>query len=86
MEVVLNLRNPLPQILFEEVLEFTSKLDTGRATANDNHVEKSLDFFFGLVLERSRLDTVHDALADLLGVTDFLQKARVVLDSGDAWK
>lgn len=83
MEVVLDLRNPLLEILLEEVLELTSELDTGRSTANHDHVQQTLHFLFSLVLEDSSLDAVHDTLADLLGVTNFLQEARVLSDTGD---
>lgn len=86
VEVVLDLGNPLLQVLLEEVLDLTGELDTGGTTANHDHVQQTLDLFICLVLEDSRLDAVHNALADLLGVTDLLQEARVLLHTGDAWK
>jgi hypothetical protein len=46
-------------------------------------VQKSLDFLLRLILEHSGLDAVHDALANLLRVTDFLQEAGVLLDTLD---
>lgn len=83
VEVVLDLGNPLFKIIVEEVLDLTSELDTSGTTTDDNHVQKSLDLLFSLILEHGGLDTVHDALADLLGITDFLQEARVFLDALD---
>lgn len=83
LEVLLDFRNPLLQVILEEVLQLTGELDTSRATTNHNHVEKTLDFVFSLVLEHSSLNAVHDALADLLSIVDLLQEAGVLPDTGD---
>jgi len=36
MEGIGNIRNPLPQVVLEEILELRSKLDTRRTTSDDN--------------------------------------------------
>lgn len=85
LEVLLDLRNPLLEILLEEVLDLTSELNTSGATTDDNHVQKTLDLILSLILEDSGLDTVHDTRTDLLGISDLLQEARVLLDTLDAY-
>lgn len=85
MEIVLDTGNPLAQILFKEILQFTRKLNTSGTTADDNHVQKTLDFFLGLVLEAGGFDTVHDSFANFLGVADFLQEAGVFADAGNSF-
>jgi hypothetical protein len=84
MEIVLDFRNPLAQIVLEKVLELAGKLDTGRTTADNNHVQEALDLLVGLILEDSGLDAVHDTLADFLSIADLLEEARVLSDTGDA--
>lgn len=83
MEVVLDFRNPLAQIVLEKVLELAGKLDTGRTSADDNHVQEALDFFVGLVLEDGSLNAVHDTLADFLGIADLFEEAGVLTHTGD---
>jgi hypothetical protein len=85
VEIVLNLRNPLAQVILEKVLQLARKFDTGGTTANNNHVQKTLDLVLGLVLEGSRLDAVHDTLANLLRVADLLQEAGILANTGDAY-
>lgn len=84
MEVVLDFRNPLAQIVFEKVLELAGKLDTGGTTADNNHVQETLDFLVGLVLEYGGLDAVHNTLADFLSIANLFEEARVFADTGDA--
>lgn len=75
MEIILDFRNPPLQVIVKEVLQLTSKLDTGGATADHNHVQEPLDLLWGLVFEHGSFDTVHDALANLLSIADLLQEA-----------
>lgn len=83
MEVVLDFRNPLFQVVVKEILQFTSELDTCGTTTNHNHVQKSLDFLWGLIFEHGSLNAVHDTLADMLRIADFFQEARVIRDALD---
>ena len=83
VEVVLDIGNPLLKVVVEEILDFTGELDTSGATTNDNHMQKSLDFLLGLILEHGSLNAVHDTLADLLGIANVLQEAGVLLDTLD---
>jgi hypothetical protein len=46
-------------------------------------VKQALDFFEGLVFEGRGFAAVHDALADHLSVTDFLEEEAVFTDTGD---
>jgi hypothetical protein len=46
-------------------------------------VQKTLDLLLRLILEHGSLNTVHDALADPLGIANLLQEARVLLDTLD---
>ena len=64
-------------------MQLAGELDTSGTTANDNHVQQTTDLLRRLVLESGGLDTVHDALANPLRITDLLQKAAVFLDTGD---
>jgi len=83
LEAVANLRDQLLDILLEEVAKLSSELDTGRATTNNDHVHQTVDLLLRLTLERSSLNTVHNLLADLLGVTNLLEEAAVLTDTGD---
>jgi hypothetical protein len=83
VEVVLDFGNPLLQVIVEEILKFTGEFDTSGATANHNHVQQALDLIVGLVLETGSLDTVHNTFADFLGVTNFLQEAGVLTNTGN---
>ena len=85
MEVLSDLWDPLSQVLGEEILEFAGEFDTGWSTANDDHVQETLDFVCGLVFESSGLAAVHDALADHLGVADFLEEETVFADTWDTF-
>ena len=84
MELVDDVGDPFFEVLFEEVLEFAGEFDAGGAAADDDHVEESFAFLRRLVFEAGRFDAVHDALADLLGVADFFEKAGVLFYPGDA--
>lgn len=84
VEVVGDVRDPFLEVLFEEVLEFAGELNACGAAANDHHVQKTFAFLVGLVFEARSFDAVHNALADLLGVADFFEKAGVFADTGDA--
>jgi hypothetical protein len=84
VEVILDLGEPLLQIRMEEVLELTSKLDTGRTATDDDHMQQALLLLVGLVLECGRLAAVHDTRADALGVAHFLQEEAVLAHTGDA--
>jgi hypothetical protein len=83
VELGLDLGNPLLQVRVEEVLELTGKLDTCGATADDDHVQQTLDLLGRLVLERGRLAAVHDAVTDALGIADLLEEETVLLDTGN---
>lgn len=85
MEVLMNIRDPLFQILIEEILQLARELNSRRTSSNDNHVQQALDFLLRLSLEHGRLDTVHDTLADVLRIANFLQEARILSDSRDAY-
>lgn len=82
-EVANNLRNPLLEVVLEEILKLASEFDTSGATTDDNHVQQTLDLLGALVLESGSLTAVHDALANLLSVADLLQEAAVFLDTRD---
>lgn len=84
MKIVLDLRNPLEQIFLEEILELAGEFDTGGATTDDNHVQKTFDLFRGLILEGGGLDTVHNLLADPLSIANFLQETSMFADTRDA--
>jgi len=36
MEIIGNIRNPLLQVILEEILQLCRKLNTGRSTSNNN--------------------------------------------------
>lgn len=82
-ELIGNFGHPGLEVVLEEVLELTSELDTGRATTNDNHVEKTLALFRALVLESGGFTAVHNTLADTLSISNLLQEARVLADTRD---
>lgn len=84
LELVADLRDPFADVLVEEVLELAGEFDAGWATADDDHVEETLDFLGRLVLECSGLDAIHDLGADALGIADLLQEAGVLGDTLDA--
>lgn len=84
MEIVSDFRDPFLEVLLEEVLELASEFDTGGTTAHDDHVEEAFTLLRRLIFEAGRFDTVHDALADLLGVANFLQETRMFADTGYA--
>lgn len=83
LEIRRDLRNPLLQVALKEVLEFAGKLDSSRATTDNDHMEQSFDLLGALILEGRGLATVHDALPDVLSIPDFLEEARVLLDTGN---
>ena len=83
VEVVLNLGNPLLEIVVEEILELTGELNTSGTTTNDNHVKQTLHLVVALVLEHSGLNAVHNTSTDVLGIVNLLQEARVLLHTGD---
>lgn len=83
MKVLFDFRNPLLQIVVEKVLELTGKLNAGRATTNDNHMEQTLDLLGGLILESGSLNTVHDPLADALRIADLLQEQAMFSNTGN---
>jgi hypothetical protein len=85
MEVVFDLWEPLLQIRVEEVLELASKLNTGRSTTNNHHVQQALLLLVGLVLEGGRLAAVHDACADTLGISDLLEEQAVFTYTRNAY-
>jgi hypothetical protein len=80
-ELVGNLGHPSLEVVLEEILEFTGKFDTGGATTNDNHVQKTLALLGALVLEGCGFTAVHDTLTDTLSISDLLQEARVLFDT-----
>jgi hypothetical protein len=82
-ELVGDFGHPGLEIVLEEVLEFTGKLDTSRATADNNHVQKTLALFGALVLESGGFTAVHDTLTDTLSISNLLQEARVLADTRD---
>lgn len=84
VEVVGDFRDPFLEILLEEVLELAGEFDTCGTTAYDDHVEEAFTLFRRLIFEAGGFDAVHDALADLLGVANFLEETRVFADTGDA--
>lgn len=86
VEVVLNLGNPLLQIIVEEILKLTSELDTSGATTDDDHVQQALDFIGSLVLEHSSFDTIHDTLTNVLSIIDLLQEARILANTRDTYE
>lgn len=81
MEVVRDVGNPFLEITVEEVLKLTSEFDTGRATTDDDHVQKALDFLGILVLESCSFTAVHNALADLLSIANLLQEEAMLTDT-----
>ena len=84
MEIVNDIWHPFLEVLFEEVLQFTGKFDTCGSPSNNNHVKKAFTLLIRLIFEASSLNTVHDALANLLGVPYFFEKAGVFPHTGDA--
>ena len=82
-ELIGNFGHPGLEVVLEEVLELTSELDTGRATTNDDHVEKTLALLRALVLESGGFTAVHNTLADTLSISNLLQEARVLADTRD---
>jgi len=86
VEVVLNLGDPLLQIIVEEILKLTSELDTSGATTDDDHVQQALDLIGSLILEHSSFDTIHDTLTDVLSIVDLLQEARVLANTRDTYE
>jgi hypothetical protein len=46
-------------------------------------VQQALDLVFGLILEHSSFDTIHDALTDVLSIVNLLQEARVLANTRD---
>ena len=76
-EVLLDIGDPLPQVIVEEILKLASKLDTCGPTANYNHVKKSLNLVWILVFEGGGFAAVHDAFSDPLGIADFFQEQTV---------
>jgi hypothetical protein len=82
-ELVGNFGHPGLEIVLEEILEFTGKLDTSRATTDDDHVQKTLALFGALVLESGGFTAVHDTLTDTLSISNLLQEARVLADTRD---
>ena len=84
VELVDDVGDPFSEVLLEEVLELAGEFDARGTAADDNHVEEPFALRVGLVFEAGGFDAVHDALADLLGVADFFQEARVFTDAGDA--
>lgn len=84
LEAVADVRDQALDVLLEEVLQFAGKLDTSGAATNDDHVQQTVDLVRVLILEGSRLDAVHDLLADALGVIDLLQEARVLANARDS--
>lgn len=83
-EAVSNIGNELLDVLLEEILELASELDTSGTTTNDNHVQKTVNLLLGLALESGSLDAVHDLLANALGITNLLEEAGVLTDTGNA--
>ena len=83
-EAVSDIGNELLDVLLEEILELASKLDTSGTTTNDNHVQKTVNLLLGLALESGSLDAVHDLLANALGITNLLEEAGVLTDTGNA--
>jgi hypothetical protein len=82
-ELIGDLGHPGLEVVLEEVLKFTSKFDTSRATTDDNHVQKTLALLRALVLEGGGFTAVHDTLTDTLSISDLLQEARVLFDTRD---
>lgn len=76
--------NQLLNVLLEKVLQLTGKLDTGRATTDDNHVHEAVHLLDGLAAEGGGLDAVHNLLADALSVANLLEEAAVLSDAGNA--
>lgn len=82
LEIVSDIGDPLSEIVLEEVLELGSELDTGRATSNNDSVQKSLSDL-RVLLELGLLNAIHEGSSNLLGVGDLLEEASVLLDTGD---
>lgn len=83
LEAVADLGNQLLDVVLKEITELSSELDTSRTTTNNDHVHETVDLFLGLTLERSALNTVHNLLADQLGITNLLEEATVLADTGN---
>lgn len=82
-EAVSDIGNELLDVLLEEILELASELDTSGATTNDNHMQKTVNLLLRLALEGGSLDAVHDLLANALGITNLLEEAGVLTDTGN---
>ncbi|KAI6776735.1 hypothetical protein HG530_000680 [Fusarium avenaceum] len=81
LEAVADLGNQLLDVFLEEVAKLSGELDTGRSTTNNDHVHQTVDLLLGLALERSALDTVHNLLANSLGITNLLKETAVLTDT-----
>ena len=77
VEILLDVGDPLPQVLVEEILKLAGKLNTCGSTANYNHVKKSFNLVWILVFEGGGFAAVHNAFPDPLGIADFFQEQTV---------
>lgn len=81
LEAVADIGDQLLDILLEEIAELSSELNTGGTTTNNDHVHEAVDLLLGLALEGSSLNTVHNLLADQLGVANLLEETAVLADT-----
>jgi hypothetical protein len=85
MKVLTDIRYPLLEIFYEKVLQFACKFHTSRASADNNHVKKSLDFLIRLVFEDGGFTAVHDSATDGLGIVDFLEEESMLTNSRNSY-
>lgn len=76
-------RVPVSEILLEEIVKFTSVLDTSWSTSDNNEVKETVNLSLSLSSKVGSFDTVHNPSTNLLGIPDFLEEASVLLDSLD---
>lgn len=74
---------PCSQVVDQEVVQFSSVFYTSGTTADNDHVQQTINFLRGLSRESSSFNAIHQLCSDLLGIPNFLQEATVLLNTLD---
>jgi hypothetical protein len=85
VEVFADIRYPFLEVIVEEILKLASKLYASRSAAHDNHMQKSLNFFWILVFECCCFATVHYSSSNSLCVIDFFEEEGVFSNTRNAY-
>jgi hypothetical protein len=83
VEVFSDIWYPFLEVIKEEILKLASELYACWSTADDNHVEKTLDFFRILVLKSGGFAAVHYSSSNSLGIIDFFEEKTMFPNTGN---